>query len=107
MAMEFIRSLIYLNGKIDADQQFLILFLIPVQGSYLIWVLLLLDWHNGQDIKAEFLLITITHLFYYLKEIVPKLPMAKTICNLPTPAIFHSIVRRFKLDERPFDFEMN
>lgn len=107
MATEFIRSLIYLNGKIDPEQQFLVLFFIPVQGAYVIWVLLLMDWHNGQDIKAEFMLIMITHLFYYLKEIVPKLPMAKTICSVPTPGVFHTIVHRFRLDERPFEFEMD
>ena len=104
MAQELIISLIYLNGKIDPNQEFLVFFLLPIRSPFIVWLYLLLDYANGVSIFASLMLILLTHVFYFLKEIAPKLPFAGLMGGLGTPGIFRMVCDYYRLDDHPFEF---
>ena len=50
------------------------------------------------------IMICTTHAFYYMKDIVPSLPMTRRLFNLRTPRFFEWVSEYFKLDVQPFNF---
>jgi len=104
MSSEFITSLVYLNGKIDPHQEYLVMFIVPVRSAFLVWFYIIMDFAHGTDLTATVYLLVATHFFYYLKEIVPRLPQAKHIIHLRTPQLFRSFSKYMGLDEKPFEF---
>ena len=103
MSNEFMNSLIYLNGKINPTQDFLVFFIFPIRASYIIWLYIMMDLHQGINVMPSIYLITGAHLFYYLKNIVPSLPLAREVFTLKTPGIFKLISDYFRLDEKDFE----
>ena len=104
MSSEMMLSLIYLNGKVDPNQMFLVFMVFPIRSAYLVWLYVIIDFYEGSALLPSFLLIAATHAFYYAKEIMPALPFAKHLFQLQTPQAFLAVNRHLQLDQQPFEF---
>ena len=104
MSAEMMLSLIYLNGKVDPNQVFLVFMVFPIRSAYLVWFYVIIEYFEGNQLLPSFLLICATHAFYYAKEIMPSLPFAKRLFQLKTPEVFLEVNRRLRLDQQPFEF---
>jgi hypothetical protein len=69
------------------NQEFFIhiLGLLPLKASYLTWFFVLMNIIVGESIRSDLVGIMIGHTFYFLTEILPKLPHFKDTNPMQTP----------------------
>jgi len=61
----------------------------PLKAPYLTWFFMLLNIMVGESIKSDLIGILIGHFYYYMTEILPKLPQFKNKQPFATPSFVY------------------
>ena len=98
LASSFLVAHSYYWGKLESNQFLLIFGMIPIRNSYLTWFFVIMDKLQGSDITGDMIAILTVHVFYYLREVYPKLPLSKGKKPFGTPRVFNFFARLFGLE---------
>lgn len=104
MCESFLVAHSYFWGRLESHQFLLVFGMIPIRNSYLTWLFVVMDKIHGSDITGDLLAIAAVHVFFYFREVYPKLPLSKGKTPFGTPRIFNFLARVLGLERNMLQF---
>lgn len=104
LSTSFETMLFYLVGRSNQHAVFLILGLFPVRAPYVAWTIVGINVLFGQSIAEDLLGIGIAHIFYFLNDVYPRLPLSKGKKLFQTPGFLSKVVDKLGLQRQDHIF---
>ncbi|KAH0487357.1 MAG: hypothetical protein KVP17_003234 [Porospora cf. gigantea B] len=92
LSKQWIAVLTYVWGRKMPFQQAL-LFLFAVRAPYVVWILALLDVAFGSNPGTYLLGVLVGHVYFYLEDVLPHMPISKGFRLLKTPRLVQALIK--------------
>jgi len=97
LSKSFLTMLLYVWSRYNQDVIMLIFGFLPIKAPYITWVYIVVDIILEEFIAYDILGVFIAHVFYFLYEIYPRLPLSKGLRAIKTPNFLVKFVDYAKL----------
>ncbi|EGR32571.1 hypothetical protein IMG5_077370 [Ichthyophthirius multifiliis] len=92
----FLNMILYLWSRKNSNIMVHIFGIIPIQAPYITWFFVFLQIIFQDTIITDLIGILVGHIYYYLTEIYPKLPLSKDVNILQTPQYLYLKLKKKK-----------